>query len=361
MDKRTADDIWLTPAECADRMGLTVRALRLYERYGLVTPRRTRKNWRLYGAAELARLNEIIALKRLGLSLSRIAKLLTGQRTDLDRLLAMQHLALLELRDRADRGLKMVGAMRAKIATGEVLSTAELLRLAKETNMTDISLEAVAWRRYEQARPRTEVKIDPAVYADYAGHYLLEDGSGFIITQKDGRLFTRVTGQTEVEAFPEADDRFFLKIVPAQITFERDVNGAVSGLVLHQNGYEYRAPRVDEVVTKEIEDVLTERVKTRTPMPNSGALLRRLIAEHQRGEPDYERMMPPLAALAREQKEAIEAELARMGPLQEICFKGVTPQGWDVYDVGFENGKLEWAFILAADGRFSGIYFRPSL
>jgi DNA-binding transcriptional MerR regulator len=66
-------DVWLTAAECAQRIGLTVRALRLYEQHGLITPRRTVKNWRCYGAGEIARLNEVLTLKRLGLSLSRIA------------------------------------------------------------------------------------------------------------------------------------------------------------------------------------------------------------------------------------------------------------------------------------------------
>jgi hypothetical protein len=34
-------DEYLTAAECAARTGLTVRALRVYERYGLIAPPRT--------------------------------------------------------------------------------------------------------------------------------------------------------------------------------------------------------------------------------------------------------------------------------------------------------------------------------
>jgi DNA-binding transcriptional MerR regulator len=360
--RRSADeDAWLTAAECANRIGLTARALRLYEQHGLINPRRTEKNWRLYGAGEIARLNEILALKRLGLSLSSITRLLAGHATDLDRLLAMQHSALLELRGRAERSLTIVGTLRAKIVAGEVISTDELLRLAKETNMTDTSSDAIAWRRYEQARPRTELKINPALCADCAGHYQLEEGEGFIVTYRDGHLFTRVTGQVEVEAFPEGDDQFFLKVVPAQITFVRDSQNVVSGLVLHQHGYDHVASRVDEAVTQSIEDALAERIKTKTPLPDSETLLRRIIAEHQRGEPDYEQMRPPLAALAHEQVVMIQADLARMGPLQDVSFKGVGPGGWDVYDVHFEQGHMEWGFVLASDGKFSGIYLRPSL
>ena len=90
MNERMNENLWLTAAECAERIGLTVKALRLYEKRGLINPRRTGKNWRLYGVEDIARLNEILALKRLGLSLARITELLAGQATDVDRTLVMQ-------------------------------------------------------------------------------------------------------------------------------------------------------------------------------------------------------------------------------------------------------------------------------
>ena len=40
----------------------------MYERHGLIKPKRTGKDWRLYGANEMTRLNEVLALKTLGLS-----------------------------------------------------------------------------------------------------------------------------------------------------------------------------------------------------------------------------------------------------------------------------------------------------
>lgn len=86
MDERPTTETWLTAAECARRIGLSVRALRVYERHGLIAPRRTSKSWRLYGATDITRLNEVLALKSLGLSLSHIAELLQGRPTDLGRL-----------------------------------------------------------------------------------------------------------------------------------------------------------------------------------------------------------------------------------------------------------------------------------
>jgi hypothetical protein len=47
--------------------------------------------------------------------------------------------------------------------------------------------------------------------------------------------------------------------------------------------------------------------------------------------------------------------------LTGLSFKGVTPEGWDVYAVHFENAEMEWGFILATDGKISGLYLRPSL
>lgn len=54
-------------AEVVRRTGLTSRTLRFYEARGLVAPLRTGSGRRLYGRDELARINQIVALKRAGL------------------------------------------------------------------------------------------------------------------------------------------------------------------------------------------------------------------------------------------------------------------------------------------------------
>ena len=52
----------LTIGEVVRRTGLTTRALRFYEARGLVNPLRTAAGRRLYGAAELERIHQIVAL-----------------------------------------------------------------------------------------------------------------------------------------------------------------------------------------------------------------------------------------------------------------------------------------------------------
>lgn len=350
----------LTAAECASRIGLTVRALRLYEARGLLTPKRTEKNWRLYGAREIARLNEILVLKQLGLSLSSIVGLLVGQESRFDDLLAVQQVNLTERRNQMERSLRLVTALREKTARGEVLNVEELLKLAKETQMSDTTSEAVAWKRYEQSRPRVEIPTDPDSLSSYVGSFLFSDGLVAQITQDNGRLFIRLVGQPPVELYAEAKDRFFMKVVPAQVSFTRTADGLADSVTLHQGGFEQRADRSTSNAFEAAEIALAERVRKKESMPGSEEVLRRVIAEHRAGKPSYDQMNEPLAQLVREQLPIIVPELERLGEVKKIAFKGVGPDGFDVYDVRFENGALEWGLCQASDGKLSGLYLRPT-
>ena len=51
--------------------------------------------------------------------------------------------------------------------------------------------------------------------------------------------------------------------------------------------------------------------------------------------------------------------LPRMAKSQSITFKGVGPDGIDIYDVIFDRGKAEWRIApLAPDGKTIGRSFR---
>jgi DNA-binding transcriptional MerR regulator len=128
---------WRTAADTARRLGLTVRALRLYEARGLVRPGRNAAGWRVYGPEEMARLHQVVALKRLGLPLARIAELTEGGAPDLDRVLALQEQDLVDRKTRVDRALDLVRRARARLAAGEALPTDDLVTLIKETVVTD--------------------------------------------------------------------------------------------------------------------------------------------------------------------------------------------------------------------------------
>lgn len=88
---------FLNATEAARRLGVSVKALRLYEERGLIVPVRTSVGWRTYGPAEMQRAGEIAALRSLGLSLAQIGRVLVGGTQQLGPTLAEQQ-ALLEAR-----------------------------------------------------------------------------------------------------------------------------------------------------------------------------------------------------------------------------------------------------------------------
>jgi len=140
-----------TAAAVAKRFGVSVKALRVYEREGLLKPARTVAGWRIYRQPELERLSAILALKQLGLPLKRIGELLRGS-GDLAAALALQEAALEDARSEAENALALVRQARAKLAGKERLSPDELAKLVRSTAMSEFKwndkMEALAQKHY---------------------------------------------------------------------------------------------------------------------------------------------------------------------------------------------------------------------
>lgn len=140
-----------TAAAVAKRFGVSVKALRVYEREGLLKPTRTAAGWRIYRQAELERLSAILALKQLGLPLKRIGELLRGS-DDLAAALALQEAALEDAKAEAEQALALVRAARAKLQGRQSLSPDELGNLVRSTAMSEFKwndkMEALAQRHY---------------------------------------------------------------------------------------------------------------------------------------------------------------------------------------------------------------------
>lgn len=360
MSMQGKGEIWLEANECAARIGLSKRALRLYEEHGLIRPRRTEKGWRLYGADEIARLHEILALKRLGLSLQRITALLQGKAIDLAGILGIQHDLLSEQRVRAEQGLALVRTAQAKLAAGTSLTADELIRLAKEANMTENNTDTVAWRRYEQARPRTEIKLDPRRFERCTGFYRHPAGLIMAVTLEDDRFFLQLTGQPKFELFAENESNFFLKVVPAQLTFALTGSDRAEALTLHQGGYEAVARRIDEAAAKRQSEELGERVRNRVPHPRSEEALREFLEQQQRGTMPFELLSEELAEIVREQQPIVSAELESKGSLSKLGFRRVAEDGVDIYEAEFAQGTLQCGIGFGQDGRVHTLWMLPA-
>jgi serine-type D-Ala-D-Ala carboxypeptidase/endopeptidase len=88
----------------------------------------------------------------------------------------------------------------------------------------------------EPAKARKEIAVDEKVLERYVGTYELAPTFAITITREGNHLFAQATGQPRFELFAESERDFFLKVVDAQVTFDVDAEGRVTGMVLHQNG-----------------------------------------------------------------------------------------------------------------------------
>jgi DNA-binding transcriptional MerR regulator len=148
--------------EVAKRTGLSVRALRHDEELGLLRPAsRNDGGQRIYGARELARLQQIVSLRQLGFGLSGIRAMLAGPEPDpLDVL--ESHLAQIEARIDAwsrlrDRLTSIARQMRAgeSRSLNDLLETLEMMAMA-EKYYTQEQLERLARRRDEVGEDRVK-------------------------------------------------------------------------------------------------------------------------------------------------------------------------------------------------------------
>ncbi len=348
----------MSSAECASRTGLTIRALRLYERRGLICPRRTGKNWRLYGPKELERLSEIITLKSFGIPLAQIAELLAGKDANIGAVLDLQQASLLKMRDSADRGFALIEALKTKMAADGIPDVTYLVQLAREISMAQLTAKSVAWKRYEQARPRTEIKQNESQLKTYAGHYELNEHVINKIQYVEGGLTTQLTGQQPIDIFPEGKDQFFLRLVPAQLTFVRDANGDVTGLVHHQDGLEKTAKRISPAEAKSREDQLAARIRNKEAFAGSADIIKKVVAGTIADTIDWSSKHEEFRVIAEPQVPGIRKMLLALGGLKAITFEGVNSQGWDVYRVAFESGSVEWSFVVGQDDKIHGEWIR---
>jgi DNA-binding transcriptional MerR regulator len=123
--------------ELARRTGLSVRTIRFYEQVGLLTATaRTEGNHRVYAADEVAQLQRISSLRRLGLSLAQVGEVLAG---GVDALGVVQlQLQRLRERVRVEQLLcRRLERISAQLEAGEPVSIDDFIHIIEETKMAD--------------------------------------------------------------------------------------------------------------------------------------------------------------------------------------------------------------------------------
>lgn len=88
---------------------------------------------------------------------------------------------------------------------------------------------------YNLPKIRKPITISPEKMKEYEGEYSASPDFSIKIFVENGKIMTQATNQEVIEIFAESEDNFFLKVVDAQIKFEREGN-AIKRLILFQNG-----------------------------------------------------------------------------------------------------------------------------
>ncbi len=121
--------------EFATLAGVTVRALHHYDRLGLLKPSgRSSRGYRLYRDRDLARLEQIVVLKFLGLSLQQIARLLKRESPLGDTLRRQQHV-LSGKRRQLDLAIEAISLAERSIHAGGEPDWDLFKRIVREIEM----------------------------------------------------------------------------------------------------------------------------------------------------------------------------------------------------------------------------------
>ncbi len=145
--------------EFAKLAGVTVRALHHYDRLGLLKPsRRTGSSYRLYTERDLARLEEIVVLKFLGIPLKEIRPLLEQQSALADALRRQQRV-LREKRQQLEQAMTTIAAAERSVRSDTGPDWAlfrhviQEIEMQNETDWTNKYYSPEAKEKIDQRKP----------------------------------------------------------------------------------------------------------------------------------------------------------------------------------------------------------------
>jgi DNA-binding transcriptional MerR regulator len=147
------------PREFAALAGVTVRTLHYYDRLGLLEPRRTAGGHRLYSRQDLESLQQIVALKAIGVPLRDIAALRHAAGQELAAVLRAQRASLEEQHGHLARLIAAIGDV--EVASGaDADASGDLLR--RLVDAIEMPKSADEWRSVvrETSRHRCLLSAD---------------------------------------------------------------------------------------------------------------------------------------------------------------------------------------------------------
>ncbi|MEW6716339.1 MAG: MerR family transcriptional regulator [Chloroflexota bacterium] len=206
---------------------VSVKTLRYYDEIGLLKPARVDRftNYRYYTFEQLPRLNRILALKDLGLSLDQIGRLLTDDLT-LEQLRGMLRLKQAELEGE-------VAETQAHLARVE----ARLNLIEKENQMSNYDVVI------KQVEPQTVAAIREVVPTFGHQRNLWRELAGYLLTNKTKATAPSLTLYHDAEYKDQhVDIETATPVMPPLPTTERvkvrELPGGEMACTVHQGSYE---------------------------------------------------------------------------------------------------------------------------
>ena len=85
------------------------------------------------------------------------------------------------------------------------------------------------------------VNVPEETLEAYTGTYELTKWLKITITRQGNQLYGQATGNPKTELFPKSQDEFYLKVVDAQVTFDKNEEA----ITVHQNGQVMKGKKID--------------------------------------------------------------------------------------------------------------------
>lgn len=187
--------------DLARRAGLTVRALHHYDSIGLLTPSaRDSAGYRLYNRADIARLQQVQALRRFGLSLAEISAALADPAPPLADIVARQITALERQIEQATALRGQLSQLHAQLANGDAdgpaladwLATLELMALYDKYFSKD-ELRQMPFSKPDAQRQRDWPDLVAAIRALMRQGVPADSAEAQLLSQRWMRLLERDT------------------------------------------------------------------------------------------------------------------------------------------------------------------------
>lgn len=90
-----------------------------------------------------------------------------------------------------------------------------------------------------------EVVVPEAILKTYIGVYELTPDFKITISKEGNQMKAQATGQPIADIYPKSNEEFYLKVVTAQVIFNKGENGEIESLTLFQGGQEMMGKKME--------------------------------------------------------------------------------------------------------------------